>query len=217
MSDDLGIRDVKLGRTSAKLKRKPFGFYDPTQERLQHLFSIDPETGEFTRLVTTGPKAKAGTKTFGTVRHGRHLIRVDGRTHFCSRLVHIYFNGAIPPGKQIDHELRDASSDRLSHLRLCTPQNNLRNRGKRHDNSSYFIGLSWHQPSQKYRAYCNDAYGIKRHLGYFKDPIEAARVRDAFALRHHGEFAELNFNVARIIEPMVARTAVYGPSTLKGN
>lgn len=180
----------------ARGKRKPNGFYDPTQERLRELFTIDADTGEFTRLVTVNSRARAGTKTFGTVANGRHVIGVDGRTHFCSRLVWIYFRGAIPLGVDVDHASRDATTDALARLRLATRQNNLRNRGKRRDNSSGLIGLSWHKPSRKYRAYCEDASGVRRHLGFFRDPVEAARVRDAFAARHHGEFIELNFDLA---------------------
>jgi hypothetical protein len=180
--------------------RKPFGFYDPTQERLRQLFSINPDTGEFTRLVTVHRRAKAGTKTFGTVRTGRYSIRVDGRTHYCNRLVYIYFNGAIPPGKYVDHASRDPLSNALSGLRLCTPQNNARNRRKKRNNSSSLIGLSWLKSNRKYMAYCKDGDGVMRYLGHFSDPIEAARVRDAFALRHHGAFAVLNFDVDRTIE-----------------
>ena len=31
------------------------------------------------------------------------------------------------------------------------------------------------------------------HLGYFDDPIDAARARDAAAIKRYGEFATLNF------------------------
>lgn len=53
-----------------------------------------------------------------------------------------------------------------------------------------FVG--WDKERGKYQAYAR-VNGIRRMLGRFEDPKQAARIRDAFVKEHHGEFARLNF------------------------
>jgi hypothetical protein len=59
-------------------------------------------------------------------------------------------------------------------------------------------GVSFHKHRRKYYARVR-VHGRTIRLGYFDDPVEAAKARDAAALEHHGPFATLNFPHLRLI------------------
>ena len=61
-----------------------------------------------------------------------------------------------------------------------------------------FRGVSFHKHRRKYYARLR-VKGRTIRLGYFEDPVEAAKARDAAALEHHGPFATLNFPHLRLI------------------
>jgi hypothetical protein len=58
-------------------------------------------------------------------------------------------------------------------------------------NKSGFNGVSWNNNKKKWVAQiaCNNK---KIHIGFFNDPIEAAKAFNTAALKYHGEFANLN-------------------------
>jgi len=86
-----------------------------TQERLKELLSYNPETGEFTRLVTAGGKLKSSIA--GTVRQDGYLaIKIDKKSYFLHRLVWLYVHGKFP-SDEIDHINCDKKDNRLSNLR----------------------------------------------------------------------------------------------------
>lgn len=60
------------------------------------------------------------------------------------------------------------------------------------DNTSGYKGVGWSRASGKWRAYIQ-VDGRQVHLGLHLDPLDAARVYDAAALEHFGEYARLNF------------------------
>ena len=75
--------------------------------------------------------------------------------------------------------------------RFVTQGVQVENRRKQSNNTSGYIGVSVAKDSGLYRA------GASRnnrtiHLGYFSDPIEAAKVRDAFVSKHY-DSPTLNF------------------------
>lgn len=96
-----------------------------------------------------------------------------------------------PPGMVVDHISGDGLDNRRANLRICTQHQNAHNtyrpRGR-----SRFKGVTWHKQMQKWQAeIC--IRGKHIYLGLFSDEVEAARVRDAFALAELGSFARLNF------------------------
>jgi len=88
-----------------------------------------------------------------------------------------------------DHINRNTLDNRRCNLRPATNGQSQCNRGKRKDNTSGYIGVSWHQG--KWRA---DVRVNKKHiyLGRYNDPREAARAYNEAVLKYHGEFAVLN-------------------------
>ena len=94
----------------------------------------------------------------------------------------------------VDHINGDGLDNRRSNLRVVTQAQNTKNRSKqRSATSSPYKGVSWHKHKQhnKWSAYIT-ANGHRKHLGYFSDPVDAAKAYDSAARELFGEFAKLN-------------------------
>jgi len=94
-----------------------------------------------------------------------------------------------PAGQVTDHMDHNGLDNRRTNLRNCSPEDNRHNTRPRSKSSPY-IGVTR----------CGDKYHAKityqgQHifLGSYGTAIEAARARDAAALKYHGPYAYLNF------------------------
>jgi hypothetical protein len=67
-----------------------------TQARLHEMFSYDPETGAFTRLVSRAGNAKAGDVAGTRHPRGYWQINVDGKLYLSHRLAWLYVTGEWP-------------------------------------------------------------------------------------------------------------------------
>lgn len=107
------------------------------------------------------------------------------------RVLHMHRLICAPgPGLFTDHINHDGLDNRRANLRACTPAQNSAN---------------WaHQPGAcPYRGVNPQTRGgwiariavsgTRLYLGSFAEPLSAARAYDAAALKHHGDFAILNF------------------------
>ncbi len=92
-----------------------------------------------------------------------------------------------PPGVFVDHINNNGLDCRRSNLRLTDKAGNCRNRPPFRG----FKGVS-RDSKNRWRAAIS-ANGTTFHIGLFKTPEEAARAYDIAAVKHHGEFAWLNF------------------------
>jgi hypothetical protein len=91
----------------------------------------------------------------------------------------------------IDHINRNGLDNRRGNLRPATTSQNIANR-RNVPNSTGYRGV--YQDNRDGRFQGQVRYNFKLHsAGTFKTAIEAAKARDALALRLHGEFATLNF------------------------
>lgn len=97
-----------------------------TQERLMELFEYNPETGLFTRLVSTNNRVKAGDVAGSARADGYIKIRVDFDMHYAHRLAWLYMTGAWPT-KKIDHINGDKADNRWSNLRDVSTSTNAQN------------------------------------------------------------------------------------------
>jgi len=125
---------------------------------------------------------KKGAKTFYAATH----TKVDGQD------VSLRMHRLIRPdiAGQIDHANRNGLDNRRENLRLGTESEHKANRqgwGK-----SPYQGVSWHKCKGKWHARVQ-VNGKLHHLGYYVDPIEAARAYDIKAVELFGEFSVLNF------------------------
>ena len=97
-----------------------------------------------------------------------------------------------PAGMTIDHINGDGLDNRRANLRICTRAENCRNRRKQQKpTASIYKGVQRRKPA----GWCAviRACGLQRHLGNFRDEVEAAKAYDAAARKFHGAFACVNF------------------------
>lgn len=106
----------------------------------------------------------------------------------------IQMHRLIEGGKHpyVDHRNHNTLDNRRSNLRGCNGQQSAANERLKKNNTSGYKGVAWNKSHKKWAAYI----GWNRKmlsLGFFTDPIEAARVYDQAAIRLFGEFAFTNF------------------------
>ena len=78
-----------------------------------------------------------------------------------------------PDGFETDHINRDRLDNRKCNLRTVRSQENKWNITIPRDNTSGFMGVSWHKVTKKWRA-CIRINGKQKHLGYFDDERKAS-------------------------------------------
>lgn len=107
-------------------------------------------------------------------------------------LMHRFILGLTPGDKRhsdhIDHNTLD---NRRSNLRICSCQENHRNRKKRPNTSSVYKGVSWHSQAKEWQVHIQKD-GKRKSLGLFRDEKEAALAYNKAAKNLYGEFALLN-------------------------
>lgn len=135
-----------------------------------------------------------GQVKWHAMNHGRRTYAVRNvRVGLHSKAIYLHRQIMnAPKGMDVDHINGDTLDNRKCNLRICTRSENLRNRPKDPDNTSGYKGVHW---SKKYNKWQSKIVLQRKtiHLGFFDDPIEAARAYDAKAKEIHGEFAFLNF------------------------
>ena len=94
-----------------------------------------------------------------------------------------------PKGAQVDHINHDGLDNRRENLRLCTAQENSRNRTTIKGGRSRYKGVCWH--NQKWYARIMAGWG-RVEIGHFDNEDDAARAYNDAAVEHFGEFALLN-------------------------
>ena len=163
-------------------------------ERAAEILRYEPETGKLIRRVTTSSRAKEGDEagTIDDLGYRRVQISLDGKRKLfrLHQIVWFIHHNNIP--KMLDHIDGDRLNNRIENLRLATHQQNNRNRSSNRNSSSKYLGVSWNNYRKKWEARIRINRKSKC-LGYFDDEIEAAKVYDAAARHHHGEFANPNF------------------------
>ena len=105
-------------------------------------------------------------------------------------LMHRFIMDA-PSDMLVDHINHNILDNRKENLRLCTKSENSRNRKIQSNNKSGYKGV--YCKSQSIWGCQIKINGKNKHLGYFVDPIEAAKTYDIHAKEIYGEFAYLNF------------------------
>jgi hypothetical protein len=93
--------------------------------------------------------------------------------------------------KFVDHIDNDRTNNCINNLRWATKTENGENRLKRKNTSSTYKGVHWAKREQKWHARIT-IDRKQKHLGYFDDEEEAARVYNEAAKQHFQEYAKLN-------------------------
>jgi len=97
----------------------------------------------------------------------------------------------VPEGYVLDHINGSGLDNRRANLRLATIAQNAWNSKKRNPRSGYKgVWLAKDKGLWRAAIFCNRK---RKHLGYFKDKVDAAKAYDKAATKLHKEFAVLNF------------------------
>ena len=121
--------------------------------------------------------------------YASRLVKVNGRS--CRVMLHRVIMDA-PNGLMVDHVNRDGLDNRRCNLRICTNQQNQRNRQPGISKLGHsYKGVKRIKSTGKWIALIGVDY--KRiHVGTFDNVHDAARAYNEAALRLFGEFARLN-------------------------
>ena len=159
-----------------------------TRDRVCELFDYDPATGDLIRRVAKANQPAGAVA--GSVNAKGHLnVQVDGRLYAAHRLVFLMHHGWLP--REIDHENRIKTDNRIGNLRPCSRSQNTGNVGLRSINITGFKGIWFAKHANRWRAAIK-VHGVSKHLGYFDTPEAAALAYDKAASVHYGDFAHLN-------------------------
>ena len=104
---------------------------------------------------------------------------------------------------EVDHKNRNPLDNRRDNLRICTHQENSRNRKSFRGTTSKYKGVYWEKgrKGEKWRATIFFSNKLI-HIGYFTIEEEAARAYNEMAKEYFGKFACLNqINEKKISEP----------------
>jgi hypothetical protein len=152
--------------------------------------------------LTQGKTAIVDTEDYGWLNKFNWFChKTDLNEHYAvransgsARLPHLLFMHkeilGCSRGQQVDHIDRNPLNNRRDNLRKCTCAENIRNRGKAKSTTGPYKGIF----IQAGRWRAKITYNRKSiHLGYFLDPLDAAKAYDKAARELFGEFACLNF------------------------
>jgi hypothetical protein len=146
-------------------------------EQLRQVIRYDPETGEFTWLVTGYKNRHPIGSRAGTLKDGYNQLNIDGRLYRGGRLAWLFMTGDWPPkGFDVDHRDTNRANDKWDNLRLLTRSGNNRNpSGLRSNNTVGARGVH-RQPNGTFFARIT-VDGQNVHLGTFPTIEDAAAAR----------------------------------------
>lgn len=157
-----------------------------TAERLRELLHYDPDTGLFTRRVSTAPSVKVGDIAGTLNSKGYIKIRLDGYLYAAHRLAWLYVTGAFPEN-EVDHIDGVTDHNWFSNLRDVTHQQNMTNcRGYR-TNTTGFRGVYFFPKTGRYHSKIRVNSKLI-HLGSFSTPEAASEAYETAATVHFKEF-----------------------------
>lgn len=137
-----------------------------TQADLQKILKYNPDTGEFTWLVSRGNVtvgSPAGTKdTSGHIKIG-----INGIRYMAHRLVFLYMFGELPIGI-VDHIDKNPSNNALSNLREVHFAENQKNRKDSTKIQSGFTYITYKEEKEAWRVELGANCG-RKPIGYYKN------------------------------------------------
>jgi mRNA-degrading endonuclease HigB of HigAB toxin-antitoxin module len=140
-----------------------------TQELVQHLFNYDSNTGKITWKNPPVMKGIKG-KDACSINNNYHTVNIYGKNYNAHRVIWLYVHGYFPEN-DIDHIDRDKTNNKLENLREVSRQCNMRNVGKRVNNKSNVVGVSFIQKRIKWYANImvnGKTYGLGEHCDYIE-------------------------------------------------
>ena len=115
--------------------------------------------------------------------------KVRGRTVLMHRVV---LGLDIRDKRHGEHKNGAGLDNRRTNLRIATPAQNQANQRLQKKSRSGYKGVKWVRRDKRWMARIKVS-GKTMYLGYFKNPVDAAKAYDEAARKHFGEFANTNF------------------------
>jgi hypothetical protein len=153
----------------------------PSQERLLHLFSYNPETGELCWKNPTSNRLKPGDPAGRISRNRYSTTTVDGISYLNHRLIWLMVHGTDPLENLVDHVDGDCTNNRIDNLRLATC-------GQNRDNTKKAQGCSYDKTKGNWLVTVN-SQGKRHYVGRFKCPLEARLAYEDKKRELCGEFS----------------------------
>lgn len=145
-----------------------------TQSDLKKYLTYIPETGDFIRNITTSNGAVKGDIA-GYFNQGYIKICVCSRPFLAHRLAFLYMTGEMPKN-EVDHINGIGDDNRWENLREALHSQNVQNLVKnKKNNTTGYMGVTFHKVSKKYRAAIT-LNRKRKSLGLYKTPEEAYAV-----------------------------------------
>ena len=94
--------------------------------------------------------------------------------------------------KCVDHIDNNRINNIVTNLRFATYSENQRNKSKKQNTSSQYIGVAWHKKHKKWECRCRDESGKLKHLGLFVNEKDAALTYNQYVSANFPIFAKLN-------------------------
>ncbi len=147
-----------------------------TYERIREVLDYDPETGILVWKVSPDRRPQWIGEFAGKVagylnRAGYITVSIDDHPQLAHRMIWLWMTGALPK-VTIDHSNGIRSDNRWCNIREATRSENSHNGRLPLDNTSGYVGVSFHKSYGKYRAQIM-AKGKRYWLGAFDTPEEA--------------------------------------------
>lgn len=154
--------------------------------------------------LTQGKFAQVDDEDFDYLNQWKwHVVKSD-KNEYASRQIRVCKNRQISVKMHrnilnltdsklvVDHKDNNGLNNQKSNIRICSNDENIRNRRKKKDSASQYLGVYYHKRIKKWQTSIQHN-NVKIHLGYFENENDAAKCYDENALKYHGEFANLNF------------------------
>jgi hypothetical protein len=145
------------------------------QDRLRHLLSYNPVTGEF-HWVSKRRKILPGAKAGTVGNHGAVVIRVDDKLYLAHRLAWLYTYGTWP-SMSVTHVNGDKTDNAIHNLREISIIEKANSTHKH--KSGKLTGVSYNKRARKWVAYTR--IGTSRHhIGCYNSELDAHAARINF-------------------------------------
>lgn len=165
-----------------------------------YLFSTDglsyAKTG--CRVIDGQLKPLLSFTDVAEIRRSKVRQRFNNDKIYSGRMKNILLHRMITnPDKneEVDHINGNGLDNRRVNLRLCSHQDNMRNRKMLVNNTSGYTGIFYRKDSKRKKrwgAHIRIGDGKRLALGTYYTKQEAAMAYNRAAIKYHGEFARLN-------------------------
>lgn len=143
--------------------------------------------GELYWKISPSRNTKVGQKAGFLNNLGYKQVRLKKKAYKVHRVIWEMLKGPIQEGYQIDHINGIKNDNNINNLRLCTNQENMRNKRVNSNSKLQVKGVWWDNQNQKYQAKIQKN-NIQKHLGYFNNLEEAKEAYEKAAKELHGEY-----------------------------